>query len=129
MVKKVATLVDSGMSQKDIMKELNITHWHLRKITTHDSFKMLLAQIGDEYISNAKRKWLTHCAKLLDKCADVLMQNLDEGDLDAVKIALKSLGIGNEEIKTGDTAINVILPGSSKPKEVASHVFEKDSPS
>jgi len=110
IIKKLAAISDLGMTQKDMAKELGITPFQVSRLLKTDDYKEIVTKLGDTYLEDAKSKWSQSCAKLLERCVTVIKNRLEEDDLDAVKIVLKSLSIGNEETKVGDTSINLILP-------------------
>ena len=118
VLKKLAALCDTGLTQKQMAKECNITVHQVQRIMRTDDFKELVCKLGDDYLSESKKKWNTGVAKLLDKCLSVLRDQLDAGSLEAVKISLKSLGIGNEEQRVGETNISVILPDTKTETEI-----------
>jgi hypothetical protein len=118
ITKKLAALAGTGMSQRDMAKECNITPYQVKRIMNSDHFKELVTKIGDTYLEDAKNKWNVGVSKLMDKCLTVLRNRLDNNDLEAVKVAIKSIGIGNETQSTGDTNLTVVLPSTKEENEI-----------
>lgn len=109
-IRKIASLADTGLQPKDIAAKLKLTVHQVKRLQASDEYKALMIEVGDKYLAEAKTKWSQGMARMLDKCLRVIERNLDEGNLEAVKIAIKSLGISEAEKSTGDSTINIVLP-------------------
>jgi hypothetical protein len=116
VVKQVAALAISGASPKAIADELGITPYQARKILASDNCKQLIKTVGDEALAQAKSIIRTETSKLAVEVMRALRAKLAKDDLDAVKVALRVLGLDQPEEKdTGNTHISVVLPGQSQP--------------
>lgn len=110
--KKVAALADTGLSARQIAEETHLSIWQVKRIMASDEFKLTLRDMADKAVADVAAKWRLQVSKLLPKMLKVIENRLEKDDLEAVKVGLKSLGIGSEEKVQGDTSISILLPGS-----------------
>lgn len=114
LTKQIAAIMVSGASVADCAKQLAISPAAVRKITSSDSYKTLMAQAADEELGPALAKAKAQLAKLSGKAVLAIERALDEGGhreaLQAAGIVLKAVGLAEDEQKQQETQIIVQLP-------------------
>lgn len=114
VTRQVAALAASGASRTVIASQLGLSLYKVKAVMASDEFKQLVTDIGDEATRTAKQQIKASVGNLATEVARVLKEQLQENNLEAVKIALKVMGFDQAEEQKGDTNIQVILPGQEK---------------
>ncbi len=117
MTRQVASLLATGATSVKIAQDLGVSRNVVARIAGMDSTRALVKEIGDSAIAGAKAEIRLATAGMVRKIMDVINQNLDEGNLDAVKVGLKILGFqDNEPVNQGAATLQVIMPGAAVPE-------------
>lgn len=127
VLKQIAALAAAGAGPDAIKKELGVSDYIYKLLTTSDEFKTALEEIGNEATVKAIQLARTQISNLVSKAIRVLNQKLDEGELDAAKEVFKRIGMdGSNDKPVADTNIQIVLPGSvDNAIEVKSDVQEE----
>lgn len=113
VTKQVAALVLTGATTREVAEQLGLGISQVRKIQNSTKFKEVLSAVGDAAVMEAKQAIRAETSRMARKIIKVINEQLDEGNLEAVKIGLKVLGLDQvEEKQQGDTNISVVLPGT-----------------
>lgn len=118
LLERCAILKLSGSSQKAIAAELNISERQVKLMLNSDEFPEVVKNLGESLSAEAKNKLRKGLAGLVDKSLKVLEANLEEGELEAVKIVFRGLGFDQQDQKQVDTQIQVILPNTHVTEQV-----------
>lgn len=110
-IKQVAAMAATGASRNEIADQLKISRYTASKIMTLPLFKIVVKEIGDEAVSNAKQIIRSKTGFLAQKIMEVLTARLEKDDLEAVKVALKIMGFDQSDAPKGDTTFTIQLPG------------------
>jgi len=127
VVQQVAALAVTGATRNAICKTLGVTPQFLARTYQSDEFKKQVKLIGDDAVESSKNVIRTRVANLSDKIMTALEEGLENGSVEAIKVALKVIGFGEEEKVQGDTQIQVILPGQAQEKSIDVEVQNKKS--
>ena len=114
IIKQVAASAVLGSSVNQMATELGISRFQVRKVMNMPEFKAIMQDLGNDSINTAKQAIRAKTADMAAEVTRVLMEQLKENSLEAVKIALRIMGFDNEERQVADTQINVVLPGSKQ---------------
>lgn len=110
ILERAAVLSLTGAPRTQIAQELGLSDKAAKRLMDSDEFKQVVQTMGDALSVEAKSKLKKGLARLVDKSLRVLEDNLDEGELEAVKLVFRGLGLEQTDGKIQDTQINVILP-------------------
>lgn len=117
-LKQVVALALSGKSQNAISHELKVSRRQVRKVYETEEFKTMVEDVGDDAIRTAKVYIRQEFSKLSKEVVRVLAARLKKDDLEAVKVALKTMGLDQIEAEDGGPqGLTVILGSSSKSKD------------
>lgn len=118
--KEVAALKLAGMSDQQIVKSTGIGRYALNKIKKSPEYKAYYNQLTEEVMEDAKAILRHGVSKLAVSALEVIKMQLEEkGNLEAVKVVMKVMGLDQaEEGKKEDTTLNIILPTTRVEKEV-----------
>lgn len=116
--KLVASLVLQGITQEDIATQLKITKYAVSKIAKSDEFKEALADVSERAINVSISKWKSRMEELEPLAYDAIKKALKRGDLKAVEIFVKTLGIDKQVATQAGGNIQVILPNLTPTKDV-----------
>lgn len=118
-IARIAPLRLSNVGINKIAKELSLTGHYVSKILDTPEFRSKLAEIAEEASHHAVSSWKHSVASLVPEAIEVLKVALQDNNLEAVKLVMKSLGIEKQETQVQEGNITVILPSSVKePKYV-----------
>lgn len=119
-VRQLASNLVLGKTTQEIAKDMNIAWDTVKRLSNRADVKALVKEIGESSVSAAKAAIKLEVSRMVKKIIDVIHKNLDEGNLEAVKIGLKVVGaLEPEPIQNQASQINVILPGDKPaPREV-----------
>lgn len=124
----LARLKLANVSNEDAAKQLGVTVHRVRKLMEMEEFKSVLRDETDKLTKEAVTTWKGQVSKLIGKSLSVLEKNLDKGNLEAVKLVLRSIGADEVKEESGNTAINVILPNFKQERVIeVDHVQEKST--
>ncbi len=124
---QAATLRATGLGVNSIITQIkDETGWPLTKtfyekrLETHEIYQKTYNIVEKGIIAKNVNKYRVRASGILDKVYDVLMKALEEGDLKAVPLVLKSVGIDlpEQEQKQAQN-IQVFLPGVKREKDVS----------
>lgn len=120
LIKQIASLIVAQTPEERIAEQLRITRREVRKILLTDACKVAIKEIGDAAVRVAIQTIRTRTSHLAHLATDVLEKNLAKGDLEAVKLVYRTVGIfeAAEAKPQGDTNLTVVLPGKVEPKDV-----------
>lgn len=119
----IAAMLISGRSVSSIAEELKLSRSAVNKITKTPEFKAHLQDISDSMVSTAVNAWKSAMSGLISKSMAVVERKLDEGDLDAVKVVMKSIGMDKQVETQQQGTLQIVLPDYNRkpePKEVKS---------
>jgi hypothetical protein len=115
LTKKAALLVLAGKdSILGLSKELGLSRWATKKLVDSQEFKAHLTNLSEAELLPLVQEMRQSIGKLGKKALQVLENHLDDNNLEAVKLVLKTMGLMENEVKQADTTLNVILPGSTE---------------
>jgi hypothetical protein len=114
LVRQVVALALLNKTRVEMAKELNVHHATIGKIVNSDKFKELIAEVGDEALTQAKTYVRVQMGRLVTDAVNVIKKNLKEGNLEAAKVVFKTVGLDNEENRVGETNLTVVLPGADE---------------
>lgn len=115
VIKQLAAASVMGATMAQMMEQTGLNKYQINKTTSTPEFKKYLKEVGDEALSQAKQIIKSNTSKLATEITRVLTEELQNNSLEAVKIAIKIIGFGEEENKQQqDTQIIVNLPGSTE---------------
>lgn len=101
----------SGVKQIDIAQKLSLEPMTVNKVVNHPQVKDYIREIAEHKVAEALAVLKTESARLIRKAMQVLEAKLDEGDLEAVKVVIKTISPKDDAVLVGDTTIQVIMPG------------------
>lgn len=114
---RVAISFANGLSRRRAAEELSITTFMYDKVLREEETQALIKELEHTSISAAKTQIRLSISQLADKLMSVINMQLDEGNLEAVKIALKVIGFEQDSLKGNEnTQLTVIMPGAEIPK-------------
>lgn len=119
----IAAMLISGKSVSAIAEEMGLSRSAVNKITKTPEFKAHLQDISDSMVSTAVNTWKSSMSGLISKAMTVVERKLEEGELEAVKLVMKSIGVEKQVETQQQGAIQIVLPnyhGKAEPKEVKS---------
>jgi hypothetical protein len=115
IIRQVATAsLAPGCTPAKISEQTGLSVYQVRKVMAREDFKKFLKELTEEALAPAKLKLKHAFSDMADSVITAMHKNLDEGNMEAVKVALKVMGLMDEEKVTGDTTIQVMMPGSQK---------------
>lgn len=123
-IARIAPLRLANVGINKIAKELKLSNHYVTKILDTGEFRTKLRDIADEATSLATNSWKNSVANLVPEAVEVLKQALEKGDLEAVKLIVRSLGIEKQEATVQQGNITVVLPDFNEPKHVDIEVVE-----
>lgn len=121
---KIAAMAVTGMQCKAITAALikdghELTWRKVHRIMQSEEFKGFIRDYTDESLAMAKATVRSESAKLVKKAMSVLDQHLEDGNLNAVPLVFKVLGVMEPEAeKKVDGNITIVLPGAEAPKNI-----------
>ncbi len=114
VMKQVASLAAAGTSQNQIAEQLGLNKHQVKKILSTPACKKLITEVGDTAMSTAISVIKNRTAGLVDKALKALECSLDEGELEAVKLVFKTVGVLDAVDKPqGETNITIVAPGAA----------------
>ena len=109
---QVAALAATGATRNAIAKQLEISPFYVNRIFKSEEFQKQVRDIAEEAVGTAKNTIRFRVAELATDVLNALTYQLrDKSSIEAVKVALKVLGFGEDEQVKNDTNIQVVLPG------------------
>ena len=119
LTRQIASMLASGSTAYVIAQELDLARTTVARIANSNATRALVKEIGESSVAAAKAQIRMETAGLVKKIMAVIHQQLDEGNLDAVKVGLKVLGFNDQEqIAPGVQTLNVIMPGADQPRTI-----------
>jgi hypothetical protein len=127
ITRKVATLMlaNPTITIQDLAKRLEISKDLVKRIQASDRFRELLKVTGEDAMSRAVSKTRQEMAELAQEAVRVIKFQLQENNLEAAKIVLKTMGLEQQEKTVSDTQLTVIIPGQTEPKDIEAE-FKKE---
>lgn len=126
-ISRIVPLRLANVGINKISKELNLTGHYVTKILDTPEFRAKLRDVADEATALAANSWKNSISNLVPEAVEVLKQALEKGDLEAVKLIVRSLGIEKQEAHVQQGNITVVLPDFSENKQVDTIVLPNDS--
>lgn len=128
LTRQIAGILVTGVSVTECAKRLALTPAAVRRITDTDKYKEIVSEAGEEELAPALAKAKAQLARLTTKAVKAIEEVLDTGagrdKLQAASIVLKAVGLHEEEEKTSNGNITVIMPGATNNEQ---HVIEVPS--
>ena len=119
IVKQVAALAITGAPKSAICEQLKMSDHFVRRIFKDERFKSELKAIGDEAVEVAKNTMKARVASLSDDVMHAItMQLREKYSIEAVKVALRILGFGEEQQGSAVTNLQVVLPGARQEESI-----------
>lgn len=112
-ISRIAPLRLANIGINKIAEQLKLTKHYVTKIVNSSEFSAKLREISDDMTSQAANSWKASISNLVPQAVDVLKQALKKGDLEAVKLIVRSLGVEKQETQVQQGNIQVILPDFS----------------
>lgn len=112
-ISRIAPLRLANIGINKIAEQLKLTKHYVTKIVNSSEFSTKLREISDDMTSQAANSWKASISNLVPQAVDVLKQALEKGDLEAVKLIVRSLGVEKQETQVQQGNIQVILPDFS----------------
>lgn len=125
-IARIAPLRLANIGINKIAKELKLSNHYVTRILDTSEFRTKLRDIADEATSLATNSWKNSVANLVPEAVNVLKQALEKGDLEAVKLIVRSLGIEKQETAVQQGNITVVLPDYSETKQIDIEVKEDE---
>jgi adenine specific DNA methylase Mod len=120
LVKQIAALKLQGVSGNDIAKQLKLSRYAVQKTINSDEFKAELKQLADRAVEGALLAFKSKIESLEPLAYAALKSNLQEGQLEAVKVWARFVGMDDKREEKADNQIQIILPGQQEVKTVVS---------
>lgn len=122
-ISRIAPLRLANVGINKIAEQLKLTKHYVTKIVNSSEFSAKLREISDDMTSQAANSWKASISNLVPQAVDVLKQALEKGDLEAVKLIVRSLGVEKQENQVQQGNITVVLPDFNDSKQVTSEVI------
>lgn len=116
--KQIVTLRLANVSIKDIATQMKMTQYAVRKAIDTEEFRLQLREISDKLVDTAANTWKAGISDLIGEAHRVLRQKLQDNDLEAVKVIVRSLGVEKQESVVQQGNIQVIMPDYAIAKPV-----------
>lgn len=116
--KIVASYMLQGHTILEIAEKTGLTKHRVEKLYKSDELKKHLSTISDQLVSVAASTWKGALMERIPKALAVIDKKLNEGDLEAVKIIVKSLGIDKQENPDRGGSLTVVLPEFKREKDI-----------
>lgn len=124
-ISRIAPLRLANVGINKIAEQLKLTKHYVTKIVNSSEFSAKLREISDDMTSQAANSWKASISNLVPEAVGVLKQALEKGDLEAVKLIVRSLGVEKSEPAVSQGNITVVLPDfNSNEKHVSSEVID-----
>lgn len=120
--RQIASLLIGGATMKSTAKELGLSTSGLSKITDTEEFRAVLREVSDKLLVNAANTWKASVSELVGQSIKVLKAKLDENDLEAVKLVVRSLGVEKQAEVPQSGSIQIVLPDYNAPKPLTIEV-------
>lgn len=117
-IRTVASMVISGSSINRIAQELSTTRHHIKKIMNTQQFRDLVKEQSEEVLITARNTLKAAITERVPELIRVLDKHLKDDNLEAVKLAFKSLGMEAVEQQQASSNLTVVLPGFDQPKTI-----------
>lgn len=125
LTRQIATEYALVPSMREVAQKYGVTVGFVQKIVNSDPGAMIIADIREKALGAAVTVLKQGATRLVEKALRVIEDKLDKGDLNAVPLVFKLLGVdGKAEVKEAQQQVlQVILPPGIMPsKEVVSEV-------
>jgi len=125
-IRQTAMLKSVGRSAMEIAQELNISQSSVLRLLKRDDTKALIKSMETTAIQSAISVLKVELSRLLQKAVQVIERKLDEGDLDAVRVLFKGVGVESQEAtKDSSQQITVIMPGApQEPRMIQADIVQ-----
>lgn len=124
-ISRIAPLRLANVGINRIAEELKLTKHYVTKIVNSQEFTAKLREVAEEATSQAANSWKASISNLVPEAISVLKQALEKGDLEAVKLIVRSLGVEKQETQVQQGNITVVLPDfNTDSKQVNSEVID-----
>ena len=111
MMGQAASMLVMGKTITEVSKELQVSFYQAKKIANLPETKGMIEEIKRTTLATIKEEIKVRTAQLADKVMRVIEQQLEEGNLDAVKVSLKILGFQDAEPpQSGTQNLTVVMP-------------------
>lgn len=126
ILRRIAIAAATLMPATKIAEEVGLSPYQVRRLMGTPKFREVLKELSDMETGMARLAMRTEVSKLANEALRVIREQLGENSLEAVKIALKIMGLDAVEDKSnGPTTISVVLPGQQAPmKEFTSEAID-----
>lgn len=119
-IRQIATSSAMGASYKDIEAQYLISAPRLAKLLRTDEARAIIEGIQEKTERAAVAYLKSKLCDLVDLTIKVIKSNLEEGNLNAVPLVFKALGVEskNEGMSAQQQTIQVILPNAREPQTI-----------
>lgn len=116
---RVATLKALGKTNDQIIEETGLSKFVVQKVLRSPESQALIKAVDETFINSQLMLLKTELARLINKAVKVIEKNLDENNLEAVKVLFKGVG-AEAKVESGESNqnITVIMPGVKTEKIV-----------
>jgi hypothetical protein len=119
LVQQVAALACMGDGYNTIARKLKTTPKRVKKMLNSEECKTIIRRVGESALNAALSNIRNRMYDLSNKAMEVLEKHLDDGNLNAVALVLRTIDKEkNLPEQTGDTTINIVMPTSGKPEPI-----------
>lgn len=120
---KISVMAIAGNNVTDIAKSLNLSTYKIGRIMSTDGYKTHLKDLTEEVVSGAANTFKSQVAALAQDAIRVLKKNLDSGELEAVKLITRILGVEKQSEAVQNSNLTVVFPDSvMPPKDVKADI-------
>ena len=112
---QAASLTLAGYTKQQICKELKLHDKTVKRLLKSDHAKAFYAEVEDDAKALAKTQLRYALKKGMPKIASKLVDIASEGNVKAIEVSLKALGVFAREDEGKDTGtVNIILPSGTE---------------
>lgn len=116
--KQIASLLIGGAKMKDVSKEIGLSLTQLGRVTDTEEFRAVLREVSDKLLANAANTWKASVSELVGQSVKVLKAKLDQNDLEAVKLIVRTLGVEKQVEAPQSGTLQIVLPDYNQPKTI-----------
>ncbi len=118
VIRQIATRKALGGSLREIEAEFGFSRPVVNRALCTDMAKSVIKGLIDDAVASAVVSIRRRLSDMNELAMNVMEQNLKEGNIEALKLYFKGLGLEKTENEGAkqQQAIQVILPGSMKPE-------------
>ncbi len=118
-IQQVAHMLMAGNIVRDIAAATGLSTQQVNKMTAKDDFKAYLREYSEKMVATAANTWKGAMMERIPIALKALDKSLKAGDLEAVKIMMRTLGVDKlPEQSQQAQSLQIILPDYNNTKVV-----------